>query len=177
MATASDWPIMPPPGEGDEATVHFRPPRRRYTPQSVLLTLSRFAPMIDMSFLLLIFFMTTTRFAQPEGLLSSQMPRYGGAGGTGPAVALPVTPLYVRLSVSGPGRDDCAIRIDSFPNETPADFNQLAATLRGIHQKPGFDAETPIIIAAETDVRWDHVVNCWNAALRAECKNVAFAEP
>ena len=41
---------------GDERTVHFRPPRRRYTPPSALMTLSRFAAMIDLSFLLLIFF-------------------------------------------------------------------------------------------------------------------------
>ena len=86
-----------------EGTVHFRPQRRRYTQPSVLMTLSRFAPMIDMSFLLLVFFITTTRFAAPEGLLSSQMPAYG-AGGSGPVIALPLTPLVMRIGAEGADR-------------------------------------------------------------------------
>ncbi len=175
MATTLDWPIMPAPQPGDADTVHFRPPRRRYRQESVLLTLSRFAPMIDMSFLLLLFFMATTRFAQPEGLLSSPMPPYGSSGGGGPAVALPLSPLIIRLSTAGAAHDGFAVRIDSFPDESPSDFQQLARTLRAIQQKPGFDAATPVVIAAQSQVCWDHVVNCWNAALRAECKNIAFA--
>ena len=90
------------------------------------MTLSRFAPMIDMSFLLLVFFITTTRFAAPEGILSSQMPAYG-AGGTGPQVALPLTPLVLRIH---PGADpgDFSISIDRF--ESAPSLTQVGSTAK-----------------------------------------------
>lgn len=130
--------------------------------------------MIDMSFIFLIFFVVTTRFIQPEGILGSKLPRTAGQASAAP---LPMTPIVVRLKASGANNESCTIHIDSFPDENPTDFNQLTATIRAIQQKPGFDVETPIVVAAAADVRWDHVVNWWNAALRAECKNIAFAEP
>lgn len=161
---------------GDERTVHFRPPRRRYTPPSALMTLSRFAPMIDMSFLLLIFFMTTTRFAKPEGLLTSEMPKYAGGSGSGPAVPLPESPIILRLTPMGPGPDDYAIRIDGF-GQAPARIDGLSEFLRGVQQQPGFDHKTPVIIMAHDEIRWDQVVKCWNAVLVSGCENVAFATP
>ncbi len=157
--------------EGSSATHSRRRRRFRAPPMTIGLTL---APMIDMSFTFLIFFVVTTRFVQPEGILGSKLPRSAGQASAAP---LPVTPIVVRLKASGTKNEDCTIRIETFPDENPTDFNQLAQTLRAIQQKPGFDAQTPLVVAAETDVRWDHVVNCWNAALRAECKNIAFAEP
>ncbi len=158
-----------------DATVHFRPQRRRYTQPSVLMTLSRFAPMIDMSFLLLVFFMTTTRFAAPEGMLSSQMPAYG-AGGSGPAVALPLTPLVLRVAAADADASGLSLSIDRF-DTAPRDLKGLPEFLTAILKEPGFDADTPMIIVADDAVRWDHVVNAWNAALRAGWKNIAFAAP
>jgi biopolymer transport protein ExbD len=156
-------------------TVHFRPQRRRYTQPSVLMTLSRFAPMIDMSFLLLVFFMTTTRFAAPEGMLSSQMPAYG-AGGTGPVVALPLTPLVMRVAAAGANGSGVSILVDRF-DAAPRELTVLPEFLATILNEPGFDADTPMIIVADDSVQWDHVVGAWNAALRAGWKNIAFAAP
>jgi biopolymer transport protein ExbD len=160
---------------GSEDTVHFRPQRKRYTQPSVLMTLSRFAPMIDMSFLLLVFFMTTTRFSAPEGLLSSQMPAYG-AGGTGPAIALPLTPLVMRVAAAGPNASEMSVSIDRFES-APRNLIGLPEFLTAVLAEPGFDVDTPMIIVADDAVHWDHVVNAWNAALRAGWKNIAFAAP
>jgi len=159
----------------DEA-VHFRPHRRRYEPASALMTLSRFAPMIDMSFLLLIFFMTTTRFAQPEGLFSSDMPTYGAGMGSGPFVPLPETPVVIRLRQATSESEGVQITVDRFPG-APSTLAELPEFLREVQQQPGFDEQTPVFIVADNRVVWDHVVGCWNAALRAGCKNIAFAEP
>jgi biopolymer transport protein ExbD len=176
MEITSGWSGHVSRETGDEATVHFRPPRRRYTPPSALMTLSRFAPMIDMSFLLLIFFMTTTRFAKPEGLLTSEMPKYAGGSGSGPAVPLPESPIIIRLTPMGPGPEDYAIRIDGF-GQAPTRIDGLSEFLRGVQQRPGFDRKTPVIIMAHDEIRWDQVVKCWNAVLVAGCENVAFATP
>jgi biopolymer transport protein ExbD len=155
-------------------TVHFRPHRRRYDQPGVLMTLSRFAPMIDMSFLLLVFFMTTTRFSAPEGVLSSQMPAYG-AGGTGHVVALPLTPLVLRVRAAPQTEAGYSISVDRF--DAPPALDELPSFLARILGEAGFDAQTPLILVADDAVRWDHVVGTWNAALRAGWKNIAFAAP
>ncbi len=131
-----------------------------------------FAPMIDVTFLLLIFFLVTTSFERAEGILASDLPRDRGT----PMVALPLSPIVIRLSQTGVKAEDIAISIDRF-DPVPQDFEELPAVLAQIHQRPGFDKQTPVVIVAENDVRWDHVVNCWNAALRAGCERIAFAEP
>ncbi len=150
--------------------MRFGPRRRRYRGSGGAIKLN-LAPMIDVTFLLLIFFLVTTTFERAEGILSSKLPKDRGAA----AVALPISPIVVRLSPSGPGGDDCTIQVDNFPN-VPADFLELADYLRQIQGKPGFDEETPVVVVAAHDVRWDHVVGAWNAAVIAGCKNIVFAE-
>ncbi len=130
------------------------------------------APMIDVSFLLLIFFLVTTTFERAEGILSSKLPRDAGV----PAVALPISPIVVRITQVGVGHEDFRIRIDHFDAE-PDSAMELAGHLRQIQRQPGFDEQTPVLIVPDNAVRWDHVMGCWNAALRAGCKSVAFSEP
>ena len=129
-------------------------------------------PMIDVTFLLLIFFLVTTTFDRAEGLLTSKLPDKGAA----PAVALPLSPIVVRLEATGGGTDGYTISIDKFATR-PANDTELVDALRQLQQQPGFDAETPVVIISQAQVRWDHVVACWNAALRAGCKRIAFGEP
>lgn len=145
--------------------------RRQREPASASVVLN-FAPMIDVTFLLLIFFLVTTTFERAEGLFASDLPRDTGV----PSVALPISPIVVRLTQTGLGHDDVRIAIDHFTG-APKDFEALPGFLRQIQGQPGFDAQTPVVIIADNDVRWDHVVSCWNAALRAGCKRIAFGEP
>ena len=63
------------------------------------------------------------------------------------------------------------------PEEGEGFIDELVTYLQEIHRRPGFDRDTPVVIVAEHDVRWDHVVSCWNAALRADCTRIAFGEP
>jgi biopolymer transport protein ExbD len=143
------------------------PGRRRRSGRSPIVL--HLAPMIDVTFLLLIFFLVSTRFGQAEGVLASQMPHQG----QGQSVALPMSPLVVRIHQVGPDLDDFEILIDHF-TEVPRSFGELATYLREIQAQPGFDAETPVVLMPQPDVAWDHVVNAWNAALRAGYRTVAF---
>ena len=157
--------------EGGGEVAPLRSRRRRFEPRGVSFAVN-IAPMIDVTFLLLIFFLVTTRFERPEGLLASEMPTDSGA----PAVGLPLSPIVVRLSQTGPEFDDVDISIDKFTG-TPESPDELVLYLRDIQRQPGFDKDTPVVIVAEDEVRWDHVVGCWNAALRAGCTRIAFGEP
>jgi biopolymer transport protein ExbD len=172
MAASASETVCAASSAPEDSALPPRPRRRRQRPepQSIGLTL---APMIDMSFTFLIFFVVTTRFMLPEGVLTSMMPRQGSAAA---AVALPFSPIVVRIGQTGPGDEDYTIRVDRFAN-APARFADLPEFLRGIQSEPCFDKDTPVVIVADDDVRWDHVVSCWNAALLAGCKNIAFAAP
>ena len=154
--------------KGEPTTAQLRRKGRRSGSAIVL----NMAPMIDMTFLLFSFVIVTSTFERPEGVLASEMPEDAGA----PAVALPFSPIVVRLTQVGPADDEFAISVDRFA-DAPQTFTELPEFLRLIQAQPGFDKETPVVIVAEDTVRWDHVVSCWNAALRAGCENIAFAEP
>ena len=145
--------------------------RRRRRQRSRTALAINLAPMIDVTFLLLIFFLVTTTFEPPEGLLASQMPQDSGK----PAVALPISPIVVRITQVGPGPDEYAIALDNFRN-VPTNFDQLTAYISEIHRQPGFDQDTPVVIIAGDDVLWDHVVACWNSAVRASCTRIVFGQ-
>lgn len=156
-------------------TVTRRKTRRKAARPSAtaLMNLGRFASMIDLSFLLLIFFLTTTRFSRPEGLLSAPMPRDGGAFAA--SVALPLTPIVVRIRMSADPPGVAVLSVNDEANP-PQSFAQLAGVLREFQTRPGFDRETPIVLVAADDVPWDHVVSAWNAALNAGCTRIAFGD-
>ncbi|MEE9293919.1 MAG: biopolymer transporter ExbD [Phycisphaerae bacterium] len=154
---------------GRPAVVHFRPRRKRAPRELTALTLN-LAPMVDVVFLLLIFFITTTTFRRAEGLLSAQLPRQGSPADE---VALPISPIFVRLVETGPGPTDYSITVENFIDQ-PTTFNELATFLKKVQESPGFDEQTPVVIKAGIDVKWDHIVGCWNAAVRAGSRHVSF---
>ncbi|HEY3246533.1 MAG TPA: biopolymer transporter ExbD [Phycisphaerae bacterium] len=149
--------------------VPFRPRRKRSKPaREVGFNIT---PMIDMTFLLLTFYILASSFEQSEGVLASRMPRSGAVA----SVALPISPVVVRVQQVGVGPNDFSVAIEGAP-QRPASFEELTGLLRQIQQKPGFDSETPVVIQADQRVRWDHIVNVWNSAVRARFRNIAFSE-
>ena len=128
-------------------------------------------PMIDVTFLLLIFFLVSTTFKRLEGLLPAELPQTRGVLDVTP---LPISPIIVRLGAVEGLPDQVSIVIQHFADQ-PADFDALFAMLTGILERPGFDADTPVVIQANGDVAWDHVVNAWNAAVRAGYRSIVFS--
>lgn len=157
------------PPVDEQGVVHFRA-RRKLAPRKTTPITLNLAPMVDVVFLLLIFFITTTTFKRAEGLLPSQLPTQGGQSD---AVAFPITPIVVRLAQTGTTPTDYSLRIDNFVN-APSTFNELASFLEDIQSNPGFDDETPVIIQTRPEVMWELVVECWNAAVRAGYRRISF---
>ncbi len=156
---------------GDAQGVRSRFTRRRLPQRGVPIAVN-LAPMIDVTFLLLIFFLVTSTFERAEGILASRLPEVVPA----PAVPLPISPIVIRITQLGPGHDDFRLHVDRF-EDGPESLDALPDFLRQLQRQPGFDKQTPVVIVAQDDVRWDHVVSCFNAALRAGCQRVAFGEP
>ena len=126
-------------------------------------------PLIDLFLNILVFFLVTTTFKRAEGIFAAQLPKDAGL----PTVALPISPIIVRISQPAPDSDEYQIRIDNF-TRAPQSFGELARFLTDVQGNPGFDRQTPVVVYPAPDVRWDHVVNCWNAAVRARCENITF---
>jgi biopolymer transport protein ExbD len=147
-------------------------PRRRRFRGGEVMSLNLVA-MIDIVFLLLIFFLLQMRFHQPEGILPSRLPQTQGAAAMPSEV--PISPLRVVVRQTGPGPADYDIRIDRMPPPVPRNFGDLATQLKQVQATDGYSDETPVVIMPLGRVKWDHVVNAYNAAVRAAYKNIHFA--
>jgi len=124
--------------------------------------------MIDVVFQLLIFFVVTAGFSQGEGVIQARLPGGGGATVIGPPP--PATRLTVRVRSVGA----YAYRLGIDPaGRTPASFHELATVLERL--KGVYGPDTPVIIQPDGPVRWQHVVNAFNAAVKARYEHVTFA--
>ncbi len=116
--------------------------------------------MIDVTFLLLTYFLLTTTFRQNEGQLPGSLP------GGGP---VPPPATRIRLEVSAVG-ENCQSVVYSIagwnrPLRSPQD---LAESFQAMRPE---DGREPIVeIHAGRAVRWRYIVEAYNQAARAECK-------
>lgn len=136
----------------------------------------RMTPMIDVIFLLLIFFVLTARFRIPEQFLGSVLPKDEKPEQR----AGVIEPLVLYIS----GTDDgCVVEIgsaarvvirDEARDEGIANFaNKLADVL--IAQKR--TANDPIEIECEDDVEWDYLVKIHNVLYGMGIDDVTFDMP
>lgn len=160
------------------STVHFASPRKVRARGDSIMSVN-LTPAIDITFNLLIFFVVATTFKATEGILHSTVPTEAGVLDTTP---LPISPIKVRVRQLGDGPSDYSISIDNW-RQAPAGFVDLTIVLEELQGRPGFDHDTPVIIFAADDVKWDHVVNCFNAIRRVNLRregqrtfeNISFA--
>ncbi len=162
----------------DDSTIHFETPRKKRQRNASVMSVN-LTPAIDITFNLLIFFLVATTFKTAEGILPSEVPTDQGILDATP---LPISPIKIRIHQIGEGPSDYRIAIDNWRRQ-PATFLDLTPLLEGLLDKPGFDQDTPVVVFPEGDVRWDHVVNCFNAIRRVNVgagtdrffRNIVFA--
>ncbi len=155
----------------DESVVgHASPRMKRELPQTRMQL--NLTSMIDVIFQLLIYFVITANFTMDEGVLTARLPEEGNAP-VESTLEPPDPPLFI--SVASAGLEHYQIRLEGFP-EAPNDFVGLGRMLKDLAVTRTFDPEKkPIVIKPDAQVRWQHVVNTFNAAVGAEYKKVSFA--
>ena len=141
--------------------------------------------MIDVVFLLLIFFMCATTFRVPEGSLRAFLPRDQGARSSEP----PHTkPCRVLLAMRG---KEVAVQVDfvAIHNDETyvTDFERARevqapdeeAIYQHIRQRQAAsgDGAVPVVIDFDRDVPVRYVVRMLDICHRAEVKDIAFAAP
>ena len=132
---------------------------------------------IDVVFLLLIYFMVTASFSQGEGSLKANLPQ-GGPVKQSENIEPPRLPL--RIFISSVGAAGYRIAVQGVSRH-PEDFKYLGAILESLQYHEEKNPQgvyawdtTPVIIHGDGMVRWQHVVNAFNAAVKAGYKNIAF---
>lgn len=159
------------------------PKRKRKKAAAIKVAALNITAFMDLTFNLLMFFVLTASFSAAEGVLPASLPNRPG-GGEGVSVpsepAEPTTAQQVVIILRNIGNDETLIQIEGVP-ETPKNFEELYTTLDGLRIDPKrgsggvFKDDDDITIKPDRSVKWQAVVDAFNAVIRAKYKNVGFA--
>ncbi|KPJ74640.1 MAG: hypothetical protein AMS14_05175 [Planctomycetes bacterium DG_20] len=126
------------------------------------------AAMVDVVFLLLIFFICATEWRRPEGALLANIPTGTGRQIAGPRDERDLPPIFIRIDGEG---DAIRIRCQQRP------VNDIQALTQQLVRLAAIDPAVPVIIDAAGTVSFRWVVGALNAARKADLSDVAFTAP
>ncbi|MBL8745868.1 MAG: biopolymer transporter ExbD [Phycisphaerae bacterium] len=137
--------------------------------------------MIDVVFMLLIFFILTVDFRPREDALSLDAQKRiesatPGSGGSGDPFSLPERPVVVFVRSTGDGPGEYLIQTDEPILGSPASSAELrsrAAAARGTT----LPASQPFSIRPSTDARWEHTLAAFSALQKAGFREIILANP
>lgn len=124
------------------------------------------APMVDVVFILMLFFMAAAAQQVHETELSMNLPSLGGN-------EPPPLTLEIQISANGlvaVGAEGAVAPVDS---PTSTDLPELISKIQYAVQHNG--DKTPVIINPDGDATHQRVVDVLNACVKASAKNVSFA--
>ncbi len=161
---------------GDE-TIHYvsarkqREDKKKHASTAIQPPLT---PMIDIVFQLLLFFLLACQFRMDEGQIAANLPDLSGKP---PPKTIPVDPIDITLQATGRDGLDVLIQVkrtDGVAAELTT-AEELYAFLTQIKSSHGEQADdVPVTIEPIGNVRWGHVANVFNQAVRADYKKVGF---
>ena len=132
-------------------------------------------PLIDVTFMLLLFFITTMQFAPPEGQILAQLPAGSvpavSAEAAAAAAIVPLEPLRVYLRPGAAGAVD--IEVERYAGAIGGfdALHQVLSSLRASFDSP----DVPVVILPATGVSWQHALDALRQAQLAGFKDIAFA--
>jgi len=131
--------------------------------------------MIDVVFLLLIYFLLITEFAPREEAFEVDVDETRAEQSADP-FELPSRPVRVRVRSFGDGAGEYAIATDS---PVLGDAASYEALYESVASRRGgvFPEDQRFVIDATDATRWEHVMGAFNALRRADYDAVAFSPP
>jgi biopolymer transport protein ExbD len=120
------------------------------------------APMLDILFVLLLFFMVSAGAQKHEASLTTQLPGTGGPSGN----------VIVSIGIDADGQ----VNVGGQPVDQPTDSKlpQLVQRLQAVVQS---NAAQPVVITPSRSTKHQRVVDVLNACAVARVKNLAFGTP
>jgi biopolymer transport protein ExbD len=130
-------------------------PRRRY---AISMT-----PLIDVIFLLMIFFLMTINFQKPEGVFDHRLPQLGKRTSENPTKDWETVKLRIRMTrASGELRIHLQERVLSTYEDLGRYLDQLPPDIL-------------IIVEPDNDVAYKHVIGVYNTCLKSKKKEIVFS--
>ena len=134
--------------------------------------------MIDVVFLLLVYFLVATDFKQSEEIYRLDLPERREGMAIDP-FELDDEPLRILVRTYGGAGDDYRFQIEGARGEV-RDFESLYEFLAGrrIDGMGGgvFAEDHPVLVVPSSDTSWAFAVGAFNAAVRAGSINITFEE-
>ena len=150
---------------------NYRPLRLRFSSSGRMQM--RMVPLIDVVFLLLIFFLLGANFRSREGFLPTELPRQIVR-----AELVELEPLHIYLHSSPDGT--CQIDIDSEvavviePTARGGDFSLLSDKLLEVLAGQGRHLSDPVKLVPNSRTKWDHVVKAYDALWQINLRHIIF---
>jgi len=138
--------------------------------------------MIDVTFLLLVYFMAATSFRTGEEIYRLDIPDRGSAVSADDPFAMDDEPLRIHvMSIGALGRDAYRLRLEG-PWPQPSSFEDLTVFLRSsllaADRPRGLFAEDhPVLVQPDAAAHWQHVMSAFNAAASTGYQNVTLVKP
>jgi biopolymer transport protein ExbD len=149
-------------------------PRKKPKPLPVRYT-PNVTPLIDVMFLLLLFFLLTTKFRQEEGSIPGTLPAIGKSYGAVAADELP-PPINVTINPVGEANVEAAYQVSGVEvsvGNAEELYKDLMGRAKAFSER---DLEkVPVVLKPRSDVRWGFVVEAFNQTYRAKFRSILFA--
>lgn len=123
------------------------------------------APMVDVVFVLLLFFMASAGSQVVERELNISLPSGRGGAASGP----PPTPMIIDIDANG------VVSMNSrvFDTPTSKELPELRAQLKDNIDR--FGEDNPVIIRPNDNARQERIIDVLNSAASAGVKNLTFS--
>ena len=134
----------------------------------------RMAPLIDVVFLLLVFFLLVANFRSREGFLPAELPRQ-----VVHTEVMEMEPLQLFLNSLADG--SCEVQIGAATTfvvkaaREEGDFTQLGRELKQVLAEQGRSFDDPVKLIPTRQTRWDHVVKAYDALWQINLRHIIFA--
>lgn len=134
--------------------------------------------MIDVTFLLLVYFMVATDFKVGEEIYRLDLPERGGSATVTDPFDLDDSPLKIFVSTTGRGVESYSIRFEG-PYDQPTTFDSMRDSLVSWQINENntaglFEPDHPIVVEPTRTTSWEHVVATFNSIAQARYTNVSF---
>jgi biopolymer transport protein ExbD len=134
--------------------------------------------MIDVVFLLMIYFMVATEFKSGEEIYRLDLPERIASTAQRDPFDLDYEPVRIHVSSIGSADRSYRLRIEG-PYEQPGTFEELHEFLDARRMTPEtmtglFEPDHPIVVVPSRTARWEHAIEAFNAAARARYRNITF---
>lgn len=134
------------------------------------------AALIDVVFLLMIYFMLITEFRKPEEMLDVDLPRAMSTGAGADPFALPQRPITIAVFSFGDGAGEYVIQPDAPALRSAETYDGLFAAAERLRSNT-LAPDQRFVIQSSAETRWEHALGAFNALRRAGFSEVRFARP